>query len=196
MATPTAVSRPAGTAPTAFPTDDPVLARVLKVYKPDCQYLKTATVELTDEGLVRARCAFAIPAPFYIDDTGHFNAVEFNLCYNQMMYYTVAKTVKEGLLEPFAHWTMDDYWRRQLPDFLIVDFHSSFAKGMKAHHFHGEITFRTVRERAGGRNLRPMVVADTAVRYWDDDGGHCTGEVRLVIVNPPARETGSTDGDH
>lgn len=196
MTTPTAVSRPAGTARAEFPTDDPVLARVLDVYKPDCRYLKTATVGLTDEGLVRARCTFAIPAPFYIDDTGHFNAVEFNLCYNQMMYYTVAKTVKEGLAEPFAHWTMADYWQRQLPDFLIVDFSSSFAKGMKAHHFHGEITFRTIRERGGGRNLRSMVVADTICRYWDDEGGHCNGEVRLVIVNPPARENGSTAGDH
>ncbi|WP_333767328.1 FcoT family thioesterase [Streptomyces sp. IBSBF 2435] len=173
--------------PAVHPTDEPLLARVLRVYKPSCQYLKSAAVT-TDGGLTVATCEFAIPAPFYIDDTGHFNAVEFNLCYNQMMYYAVAKSVKEGLMAPFAHWTMDDYWQRQLPDFLIVDFHSSFSKGVKVARFHGEIAFRKVRESAGGRNWQPMIVADTTCRYWDDEGGRSQGEVRMVIVNPPPRE--------
>ncbi|MEU3183403.1 FcoT family thioesterase [Streptomyces sp. NPDC006923] len=191
----TAPLLPSGTAPAGFPTDDELLARVLRVYRPSCQYLKTATVDVTDDGLTRARCTFAIPAPFYIDDTGHFNAVEFNLCYNQMMYYAVAKSVKEGLMPPFADWSMEEYWQRQLPDFLIVDFHSSFAKGMKAHHFHGEITFTRARRYSGGRPRQPVIVANTSCRYWDDDGGHCEGEVRLVITNPPQRRPGGGAGD-
>ncbi|MFL6138098.1 MAG: FcoT family thioesterase [Frankiaceae bacterium] len=167
------------------PTDVSLLAHVMRVYKPDCRYLRTATVGTDEKGRTVARCTFGIPAPFYIDDTGHFNAVEFNLCYNQMLYYSVAKSVKEGMTPPFARWSMDDYWRRQLPDFLIVDFHSTFSKGVRAHHFYGELTFEHVRESAGGRNWSPMIVADTTCRYWDDHGGHCKGEVRAVVVNPP-----------
>ena len=35
-----------------------------------------------------------------IDDTGHFNSVEFHICYNQTLYYTVAKSVQERLVRP------------------------------------------------------------------------------------------------
>ncbi|NJQ13809.1 FcoT family thioesterase [Streptomyces bohaiensis] len=191
----TAPSLPAGAgaAPDAagHATDEALLARVLRVYRPDCRYLRTAVVEETEDGLARARCTFSIPAPFYIDDTGHFNAVEFNLCYNQMMYYAVAKAVKEGIMPPFAEWSLEDYWQRQLPAFLIVDFRSTFAKAMGSHRFHGEITFTRARRYTGGRDRRPMIVADTACRYWDDDGGHCHGEVRLVVTDPPAPAGGA-----
>ncbi|MGW6540873.1 FcoT family thioesterase [Streptomyces sp. NPDC055051] len=38
---------------------------------------------------------FTIPEPCYIDDTGHFNAVEFNICYNQLAYYTLAAMIRD-----------------------------------------------------------------------------------------------------
>lgn len=182
------------------PTDEPLLARVLSVYTPSCRYLKTATISEGGDGLTVARCEFGIPAPFYIEDTGHFNAVEFNLCYNQMMYYAVAKSVKESIMPPFAHWTLDEYWSRQLADFLIVDFHSTFRAGVTARRFYGEIAFRQVRQigqvpaGSAGRGRAPVIIASTTCKYWDDEGGNCTGEVRLVITNAPDSRAGTADG--
>lgn len=177
----------AGPSPLEFGHDEDLLGDVLRVYKPDCRYLLRATVLETEHGLAAGRCEFAIPAPFYIDDTGHFNAVEFNLCYNQMLYYSVAKCVKEGLMPPFAHWTPDEFMARQLPNFLIVDFRSSFRRGIRSDHFYGEIAFTGVREFAGGGSWRPMIIVESTCRYWDDHGGRCSGAVRVVVTSPPEK---------
>jgi hypothetical protein len=165
-----------------FESDDELLARVLRPYKANCKYLKSASVSARS-GRVTAGCSFSIPESCYIDDTGHLNAVEVNISYNQMMYYAVAKSVKEGLLEDFTSWTLDDYWRHQLPDILIARFGGNFRRPINARSFFGEIEFLSVERRSpGGKTL---IVADTSYRYWDGEGGRCDGEVKLAIVNGP-----------
>ncbi|RPF36905.1 FcoT family thioesterase [Streptomyces sp. TLI_185] len=165
-----------------YETDEELLPQVLRPYKAHCKYLQSATVS-TRTGLVSARCELAIPESCYIDDTGHLNAVEVNISYNQMMYYAVAKTVKEGLLDEFAGWTLDDYWRHQLPDILIARFSGNFRRPINARSFSGEIEFLSVERRLPGGE--PLLVADTAYRYWDDAGGRCDGTVKLAFVNTP-----------
>jgi hypothetical protein len=165
-----------------FESDDELLVQVLRPYKQNCKYLKSASVS-SQSGSVTAQCEFSIPESCYIDDTGHLNAVEVNISYNQMMYYAVAKSVKEGLLEGFASWTLDDYWRHQLPDILIARFGGNFRRPINARSFSGEIEFLSVERRSPGGN--PLIVADTSYRYWDSAGGRCDGEVKLAIVNGP-----------
>ena len=165
-----------------YANDDELLPQVLRPYKAHCKYLRSAAVS-TRSSLVSARCELAIPESCYIDDTGHLNAVEVNISYNQMMYYAVAKTVKEGLLEEFAGWTLDDYWRHQLPDILIARFSGNFRRPINARSFSGEIEFLSVERRSPGGE--PLLVADTAYRYWDDAGGRCDGTVKLAFVNAP-----------
>src|ERR1041384_5399948 len=94
--------------------DDGLLAEVMRVYLPHCRYLKSAELAATPELTAIGR--FEIGDSCYIDDTGHFNAVEFNICYNQLAYYLIAKTVQEGLLPAFQGWNLDDFWRLQLPN--------------------------------------------------------------------------------
>lgn len=163
--------------------DRELMDRVLVPYKPHCQYLKSARVSVADPAgaapLVAAQCELAISESCYIDDTGHFNSVEFNICFNQMMYYVLAKAVKERLHPALAAWTMDDYWAKQLPDVLIVDFRSTFKRPVNAARFHGEIEFTELRR--GTRNL----YLRTHCRFRDDRGGHCEGSVDLVVVSAP-----------
>ncbi|UQU63852.1 FcoT family thioesterase [Couchioplanes caeruleus] len=174
----------------AHATDPGLLAAVLRPYRENCKYLQSAEVtaagDPADGGRVTARCTFVIPESCYIDDTGHFNSVEFNICYNQMLYYTVAKTVQERLAQPFARWTMDDYWSRQLADFLITDFRSSFKRAMSGRFFHGALEITDIAEWAGSDLRDALVVLRTTCRYWDERGGASAGEVRVAITNPPA----------
>jgi hypothetical protein len=165
-----------------------LLAQVLEVYVPACRYLRSAEAFEAEAGSVGFRCALAIPESFYIRSTGHFNAVEFNLCYNQMMYHGVARMVADRLAAPFDAWSLPDYWARQLADFLIVDFRSSFHQGIDAASFSGELVFDRIRSVPGGRNWRPMVALDTSCRFWDDDSGRAEGTVRVMITNPPGAE--------
>ncbi|MEU4486877.1 FcoT family thioesterase [Streptomyces purpurascens] len=164
-------------------TDEALLARVLTPYKEHCKYLRSAVVTETD-GRASARCEFEIPESCYIDDTGHLNSVEVNICYNQMMYYLVAKSVKDGIGTGFESWTLDDFWKHQLPDILIARFSARFRRPVDPRAFSGEMEFRSVtrRTRADGT---PFLHAETAFRYRDAASGHCDGEATLAFVNVP-----------
>ncbi|MFI6055297.1 FcoT family thioesterase [Streptomyces violascens] len=164
-------------------TDEALLARVLAPYKEHCAYLRSAEVTARD-GLVSARCEFEIPESCYIDDTGHLNSVEVNICYNQMMYYLVAKSVQDGLLPAFDQWTLDDFWKRQLPDILIARFAANFRRPVNPRAFQGEMEIRSVTRRAPA-GAAPFLHAETAYRYRDGASGRCDGEATLAFVNVP-----------
>ncbi|MEU3410701.1 FcoT family thioesterase [Streptomyces sp. NPDC006658] len=166
-----------------YPTDEELLARVLVPYKRHCKYLRSAEVTAS-AGLTSVRAAFAIAESCYIDDTGHLNSVEVNIAYNQMMYYLVAKSVKEGLLTGFEDWTLDDFRRHQLPDILIARFASNFRRPVDPRDFTGEMEFRSVTRRAPG-GASPFLHAQTVFRYQDAHGGRCDGEATLAFVNVP-----------
>lgn len=161
--------------------DSALRARVMSPYKPQCQYLKSATLKAEgdiEEGeYLTGNANFQIPESCYIDDTGHFNAVEFNICYNQLMYYTIAKAVKEQSANMFCQWDMETYWRRQLPDILIVDFRSSFKRPLESNNFYGEIEF------VSSRLIRAFQYINTLIRFTDDSKGYCEGAVKLAIIN-------------
>ncbi|WP_131735444.1 FcoT family thioesterase [Actinomadura roseirufa] len=156
--------------------DAPLLADVLRCYKPHCRYLGSMTVRGTGDRLT-GRGELSIPESCYIDDTGHLNAVEVNICYNQMLYYVIAKAVDAKLVPAFAQWTMDDYWAKQLPEILIARMQCSFVRPIDARHFYGEF------ELLRSTRLRGLLSLETAFRYWDDADGRCDGRVRVAITN-------------
>jgi FcoT-like thioesterase domain len=166
-----------------------LLARVLRPYKPHCRYLQSATVrfKLGQSGSRHPSCVgeFQIPESCYIDSTGHFNSVEFNICYNQLAYYAIARLIADGSMEIFDGWTLDDFWSRQLPDVLIVDFRSTFRRAMRARLFAGELEIVNIAGRNPGGGVPPLIFLDTVCRYWDAGGGYCHGEVKLAIADPP-----------
>ncbi|MEY9992097.1 hypothetical protein ABIE67_004129 [Streptomyces sp. V4I8] len=172
--------------------DPDLLAKVLRPYRSHTKYLQSATLTVSQDPVggarISAACEFEIPESCYIDDTGHFNSVEFNICYNQMLYYTVAVAVREKLVAPFSGWTMDDYWTRQLANFLITDFRSAFKHEMRGRVFRGEIEFADIAEWDGSDIRDPLVVLRTKCRYWDEYGGACQGEVRIAITDPPVHD--------
>lgn len=162
--------------------DPELLAGVLRPYeKPQTCYLKSATVSVAD-GLASAEGEFSIPFSCYIDDTGHLNSVEVNICFNQLMYYLIAKSVQDRLLPEFDNWTMADYWDKQLPDMLIARFQSTFKRPIDSSSFTGEVSFAEFTERSV---RRPIQIIDMPWRFWDADGGYAEGEVRMALVEPP-----------
>jgi hypothetical protein len=165
-----------------FANDPELLARVLEPYaRPRTQYLKSATVAVDGE-LASAEGRFSIPFPCYIDDTGHLNSVEVNICFNQLMYYLIAKCVRERVVPEFDDWTMDDYWAKQLPDILIARFESHFKRPIDSGEFSGEVSFAEFRRT---NRSRPVQIVEMPWRFWDASGGHAQGQVRMALVDPP-----------
>lgn len=167
---------------TNFANDPELLSGVLRPYVgPKTTYLKSATVSVSDD-LASAEGRFSIPFPCYIDDTGHLNAVEVIICFNQLMYYLIAKSVQEQAVPAFDAWTMDDYWAKQLPDMLIANFSSTFKRPIDSADFSGAVSFAAFAET---NRSRPVLKVDMPWRFWDASGGYAEGEVRMALVDPP-----------
>ena len=133
------------------------------------------------DALVSARGEFAIPFSCYIADTGHFNAVEFNICYNQLAYVLLGQCVISGLLPELEIATFDEYRRRQLPDFLILRLKSSFRQAIDPRAFTGTVSVRSAKRKMS------MLMLDTAVRFSDARGGSSEGEVLLGVIDSAKR---------
>lgn len=165
-----------------------LLGAVLRPYKPHCRYLQQASVSAERSESVSARGQFSIPESCYIASTGHFNAVEFNICYNQLAYTLLAACIEHKLVHALSHWSMADYRQRQLPDFLIVNFSSEFRSPMRSDRFFGVVQIERVSIRRG------TIFMKTSVRFDDDRGGRSQGEVMFAILNGAAASLrGETD---
>lgn len=167
-----------------YTTDRELLSLVLRPYRVHCQYLKTAVLEVAQSQMPTVSADLEIGESCYIDDTGHFNAVEFNICYNQLAYYLIAKSVQEGLLPALRGWTLDDFWRAQLPDILITDFSSRFKRKMRGKRFFGSVSLADVVSLDKSAWWKPLIVLHTSCRFWDELGGLSVGKVTIAITNP------------
>lgn len=172
--------------------EQPFLEKILKPYRTHAIYLKSASITQFRRGsdatskdpILTAEGVFSIPASCYIDDTGHFNAVEFNICYNQLAYVMFGKSLSMGMLQqalPFweekVKLTFDVFMRQQLSSMLIVRIDGKFLKQLNSDHFYATITLDRV-VPAGTSHF-----AHTSVAFFDDEGVKSKGSV-LLAFNP------------
>lgn len=170
------------------------MAKILKPYREHATYLKSASLvsystpeTYQDKNfLIKAVGTFSIPESCYIDDTGHFNSVEFNICYNQLAYVTFAYCIKEDIISKvFPQWLekvkldYNQFLEKQLSSMLIVKIDGKFLKPLDAKHFYGEISIEKF--VISGR----AKFAYTDVKYFDEEGVKSTGSVLLAFNNNP-----------
>lgn len=92
------------------------LDTVLNPYVPNCRYLIEAEVEYPI-----AQGKFLIPKSFYTSEgTGHFNAVELILCYNQLGYVLFADAFQKGQIAGLGKLELGEFKKLQLQNVLIV----------------------------------------------------------------------------
>mgnify|MGYP005724103381 CR=1 FL=1 len=127
---------------------------------------------------------FSIDESCYIADTGHFNAVEFNICYNQLAYVLFASCFQQRYLSRLApelsaklDTSMETYREEQLGSMMIVKFETKFRKPIDARKFRGSIKAVSASVRGG------VLFANTEVEFSDDQGGSASGKVMLAIHN-------------
>ena len=164
-----------------------LLDRVLQPYRENCRYVQDATLRLPatrpiapadadSHVLVEGRCH--IPSSCYIDDTGHFNAVELNITYNQLLYTGLAVTCANGLIEELP-WDVEDFFVHQLPDVLILDYHARFRRPLDARAFRATFAIREVMPKPN----KDMVLIRTFCAASCASGGDAEAEVVVALVN-------------
>lgn len=161
------------------------LAQVLRVYRDNCRYLKQLSFEYTptsasvsadeSEASIVAHGELSISESCYIDSTGHFNAVEFQICANQIMYALGAECTRLRLVRAFAAMDLDGYYERQLPNILITNVTCAFRRVMNPRRFRGRVQL----DRS--YCIRDRAFWECTVLYSDDDGGLADGHVIVTV---------------
>lgn len=146
-------------------------------------YLKNATVERRGDIVVGAG-DLGFQQSCYIEETGHFNAVEFIISYNQLIYYTLAASVRDGLLPQMSNWDLADYWERQLPSVLISKMATRFRQPINSRNYRGLLTITDIefRERS-----RPLIALQTTVEFSDDGIGSALGDIEIALTDLPSK---------
>jgi FcoT-like thioesterase domain len=172
-----------------------LLASILEPYKDNCKYLKKAKFQYSEpKNLMRLSDKnnqslwfitgeFSIPESCYIADTGHFNAVEYNICYNQLGYTMVAYLLENQLLKGMEDWNIATYKQRQLPDFLIVKFSNIFKRPIDSSFFQGTISINKYSARS------QLIMLKTSCAFYDDNGGWSEGDATIAILTGNAKKT-------
>jgi len=164
--------------------DVALLTRTLAPYAgKDTIYLKRAAVGRRGDNVVGTG-DFGFHQSCYIEETGHFNAVEFIISYNQLIYYTLAASVRDGLIPQLSNWDLADYWARQLPSVLISKIATRFRQPINSRSYRGVLTITDVefRERS-----RPLIALQTTVEFSDDEIGSALGDVEIALIDLPSK---------
>lgn len=176
--------------------DAPFLARILEPYRPTgTDYLKTVSITHSclwedagdDEPILIATGRYAIPASCYIRNTGHFNAVEFLICYNQLAYVAFGHIVRSGMLhderlkhaspaavERFRRLSLEDFLRQQLSSMLILKTETRFKGALSAADFTGTLELHKFFYRS------ETCFASSFCSFRDEEGGYAEGEILLA----------------
>jgi hypothetical protein len=190
-APPRVAAASAATPPLVVPAAIPAsfVAEMLAPYRQNARYLKAAEITHVRagaageaEGLVTGRGRFAIPQSCYIDDTGHFNAVEFNICYNQLAYVVFGHCIASGIMprllptwDEKVKLSYTDYKRHQLPSMLIARLEARFLQQLRSDDFSGELTVERI--SAKGR----ACFCFTTIAFADAEGVKARGSVVLAF---------------
>lgn len=168
--------------------DGGLLARVLRPYRAISRYVVAAELhhpaarrapdpdDPSSWIAVAARCAVAESC--YIDDTGHFNAVELNITYNQMLYAGLAAVARHGLLEAVP-WDLEQFFAHQLPDVLIVEYHARFVRPLDPRAFRCRFEIREVLPKPH----KQMALLRTACAARSAGEGAADAEVLVALLH-------------
>jgi hypothetical protein len=168
-------------------------------YRPECRYLNEAWLEHprdfdparlidnTELGTyVRAAGHFSIPASFYLappDKPGeyasfrHFNAVDANICFNQLAYVLLLEGASKGLI-PLSMFGVDtDRLRRRrvTVNMMIGKISTTFVRRIDPADFTGWIAVTNMYLRKG------MPFIDLEFQFEDSLGGLAVGTCRGVL---------------
>ena len=159
-----------------------LIKKVLRPYRDHSCYLKNATLFYKeDNSLPAIKGSFEIEESCYIDDTGHFNAVEFNICFNQLGYTYLAHCCVQHILpelEPFSDNDGKLFFEKQLSNILIVKISATYKKPINAKKFFGEIEVKSLVKR------KSLTYWNFYCHFFDKTNGKSSGEITVVVLNP------------
>ena len=152
-----------------------VLDTILDAYYPECRYLQSAEFDEASAPNYDMYSKFVIPKTFYGEGSGHFNATEMMMCYNQMSYVFFTELFERGAVDQAGVITLDEFVEEQMNCLIAKMDNIRFKAPINPRDFSGKITLG--KRRAKGK----MGFAETEFSFYDDNGGNASGIATLVL---------------
>ncbi|MCH9674425.1 MAG: FcoT family thioesterase [Gammaproteobacteria bacterium] len=177
---------------TEVSVDPQLLDSVLSPYhRTETDYLKSACVGTFQPSKVPTIAAltgsYSIPSSCYIDATGHFNAVELIICYNQLAYALFGHLVSTNALidlpvgnrteeadAALRGMTFEKFRKHQLALMFILKTNLAFRGFIEPSQFGGTVGIEKIFYR------RKTFFITTHCNFFDDAGGNAGGEILLA----------------
>ena len=147
----------------------------LKPYKEDCRYLQYATISNLPK--IIAYGEFVVPDSCYIKETNHINAIDINICYNQLGYYLLYEMIENDLLKQYIDWDPTDFLRYQLSHVFITNLSMKFLKKITNKNFYGSICVDYVKKK------KQNVIINTTFIFYENSSVRVKGRCEIIIEN-------------
>ncbi len=122
--------------------DPQKIEAILKPYwKP---IVKESHILQTEDKYIVLQSVLEINGLWYSDSTGHMNALDLNLAFNQMMYIAIACGIDLGWISNLKNYGWDDFENKYWSDFLIVSIHSEFKAQLHTNKFLGVVRIKKI----------------------------------------------------
>jgi hypothetical protein len=101
------------------------------------RYVTKAQIDKKDDNIV-LRADFSIKESCYLYPySGHFNAVESLMCFNQMLYVALLGGIKEKMFSFYDHITPDEFNLHRRKVYILEIEKNKFKKQIDNHSFQG-----------------------------------------------------------
>ncbi len=176
----------------AYEIEQGFLDKILKPYhSTSTDYLKSTHINLNTTHIkdtpILITGRFNIPQSCYIKDTGHFNAVEFLICFNQLAYTAFGYMINNRFFDNnpingitpqckkiMAGINIATYFDKQLSSMLILKTTTRFKRVINAKHFTGILSINSFSYK------KNTVFISTSCIFKDDNKGYADGDVLLA----------------
>lgn len=143
------------------------ISSMLKPYFRKCKYLQKAYLD--NEEPNKALGKFSISKSFYTESSGHLNAIEFLICFNQLAFVLFGELIRRGLGAEAGFGSLDDFKSDQLSGAYIAGIRNmSFNSPIDPKDFEGTIQI--------SRKNNFYIAQAT---FKDNKGGRASGRILL-----------------
>lgn len=163
-----------------------LIQKILKPYRARYRYLQYPVIftnkatkydfDFTkNENHIEASGQFKIQKSMYIKNTGHINAVELNLCYNQLAYCLLAECINRRLIIKYLNWDINKFYKYQLTNMLIANISWNFKKPIASKEFYGLIEIIDIYRK------NQTIFFQTKYKFNDDLDGLAGGKCLIAV---------------
>lgn len=140
------------------------------------RYLTEAQISQQDNNIILT-AGFSIKESCYLSpNSGHFNAVESLMCFNQMLYVALLGGIKEKMFSFYNHITPDDFNKHRRKVYILEMEKIKFKKQIDNNYFQGFLELKPMHK------VKDKIYVNCRFGFGNDNKCNCfSGNIKVFI---------------